>query len=223
MNRCWLLPLIAVFAAVAYWLRWDFGSSAVLIALKMTPALAMALAVWWRRRAVACPLAIALLLHSAGDGLLALGRSWFLAGMAAFFLGHLGYIAAFFPYRYAAKTLPMHRRVIIAILIVTMSGLTIYVWPFLSGPLAVASPAYAASLTMMAVFALLGHWRGPWVVTGALLFVLSDVSLGLDLFAHHTAFSAIVWPTYVAAQILIPLGYLQTAGSSHVTMETRVA
>lgn len=219
MNRCWLLPLVAVFAAVAYWLRWDVGSSAVLIAWKMTPALAMAFSVWWQRHRAACPLVVALLLHSAGDGLLALGGSWFLAGMAAFFVGHLGYIAAFFPYRYERNALPIPRRLTIALLIIALIGLTIYIQPFLSGPLAVASPAYAAALTAMAVFALLGRWRGPWVVMGALLFVLSDVALGLDLFAHQAALSAIVWPTYVAAQILIPLGYLQTVSSCHEAKE----
>ena len=66
----------------------------------------------------------------------------------------------------------------------------------------------------MAVSALLGRWQGPWVVIGALLFVLSDVVLGLKLFAGQTLFAPIIWPAYAAAQILMPLGYLATPRTS---------
>ena len=65
----------------------------------MTPALAMAVEVFRQRRQTAWPLVAALTLHAVGDGLLNLGSEYLLAGMAAFFLGHLGYIAAFLPPR----------------------------------------------------------------------------------------------------------------------------
>ena len=95
-----------------------------------------------------------------------------------------------------------------------MISLTIYIWPMLRGPLAIASPIYSLALTAMAVAALLGRWHGPWVVVGALLFVLSDVVLGLKLFAGQETLAPVIWPAYAAAQILMPLGYLATSGTS---------
>jgi uncharacterized membrane protein YhhN len=210
IPRRWMLPLIAVVAAVAYWQGIDFDSKATSIALKMTPAMAMALEVFRQRRRTAWPLVAALAVHAVGDGLLNLGRDYLLMGMGAFFLGHLGYIAAFLPHRYPLVELPGRRRVDIAMLVVAMIALTDYIWPMLRGPLAVASPIYSLALTAMAVAALLGRWQGPWVVVGALLFVLSDVVLGLKLFAGQTFFAPVIWPAYAAAQILMPLGYLAT-------------
>jgi uncharacterized membrane protein YhhN len=205
-----ILPLIAIVAAVAYWQRFDFDSQAASIALKMTPALAMALEVFLQRRWASWPLVAALAIHAVGDGLLNLGSDYLLAGMAAFFLGHLGYIAAFLPHRYPLTQLPARRRAAIAALTLAMIALTIYIWPMLRGPLAIASPIYSLALTAMAVAALLGRWKGPWVVAGAILFVLSDVVLGLKLFAGQAALAPVIWPAYAAAQILMPLGYLST-------------
>ena len=215
MNlRRWILPLTAVVAAVAYWQGIDFDSKATLIALKMTPALAMALEVFLQRRFSAWPLVAALAIHAVGDGLLNLGSDYLLMGMGAFFLGHLGYIAAFLPHRYPFAVLPPRRRAAIVLLVAAMIALTAYIWPMLRGPLAIASPIYSLALTAMAVSALLGPWQGPWVVIGALLFVLSDVVLGLKLFAGQTLFAPIIWPAYAAAQILMPLGYLATPRTS---------
>lgn len=214
ISRRWIPPLIAIVAAVAYWQRLDFDSKAASIALKMTPALAMALEVFRQRRRTAWPLVAGLALHAVGDGLLNLGSDYLLAGMAAFFLGHLGYIAAFLPQRYPLAQLPARRRAAIAALTLAMISLTIYIWPMLRGPLSIASPIYSLALTAMAVAALLGHWHGPWVVVGALLFVLSDVVLGLKLFAGQETLAPVIWPAYAAAQILMPLGYLATSGTS---------
>jgi uncharacterized membrane protein YhhN len=224
-SHRWILPLIAVVGAVAYWQGIDFGSKATSIALKMTPALAMALEVFRQRRFSAWPLAAALAIHAVGDGLLNLGSDYLLMGMGAFFLGHLGYIVAFLPHRYPLAELPRRRRAAIVLLVIAMIALTVYIWPMLRGPLTVASPIYALALTAMAVAALLGRWQGPWVVGGALLFVLSDVVLGLKLFAGQDALAPVIWPAYAAAQILMPLGYLATpatpfaGNSAAVTIE----
>lgn len=208
------LPLIAVAAATAYGVRLDFGSKAFSIALKMSPALLMAGEVYRRRRRAVWPMVAALVFHAAGDGLLNLGSRYFLAGMAAFFVGHLGYIAAFWPQCQPYNQLSIQRRVAIAALVVLMAALTLYIWPMLPGSLVVASPLYSLALTAMAVTALLGRWRVPWVAVGAILFVVSDVLLGLRLFAGVHAFSFAIWPAYAAAQILIPLGYLQSTASA---------
>lgn len=208
------LPLIAVAAAIAYGVRLDFDAKTFSIALKMSPALLMAGEVYRRRRRAAWPMVAALVFHAVGDGLLNLGSRYLLAGMAAFFVGHLGYIAAFWPQSQPFDQLSIQRRVAIAALVVLMVALTLYIWPMLPGIQVVASPFYSIALTAMAVTALLGRWSVPWVSIGAILFVASDVLLGLRLFAGVHAFSFAIWPAYAAAQILIPLGYLQTMASA---------
>lgn len=212
--RHWFLPLVALVAAIGYGWGVSSDSRTVSIILKMSPALAMALEVARRRGGAAWALIMALVLHAAGDGLLNLGARYLLAGMAMFFVGHLAYIAAFLPFRFATKALSARPRLVIAVLLIVMTALTVYIWPRLTGVMAVAAPIYAAALTAMAVAALLGHWRGPWVPIGALLFVLSDVLLGLRMFDDQNDLAFLVWPTYVAAQILMPLGYLRTAEST---------
>jgi uncharacterized membrane protein YhhN len=213
MNRSWILPIVATLAAVAYWQRLTFDSQVISILLKMTPALAMALEVAFRRGTRGWAIVAALVLHAIGDGLLNMGPQYLLAGMGMFFLGHLGYISAFFPFRYRWEELPRHRLVGIVALGTVASAITLYIWPHLSGVLAIASPIYAVALTAMAVVALLGRWRGPLVVVGALLFVLSDVVLGLELFVNQRTLAPIIWPTYATAQIMMPIGYLRTTAS----------
>ena len=200
MRRHWLLPLISAVAAVAYWQRITFDSKTASIVLKMTPALAMAFDVARHRGSKGRTIIIALVLHAAGDGLLDLGRRYLLAGMGMFFLGHLGYIAAFYPFRYAVADLPQSRRIAIVALVVAMAALSIYIWPRLLGVMAVAAPTYTIALTAMTGVALLGHWRGPLVMIGALLFVLSDSLLGLKLFADEQTYAPLIWPAYAAGK-----------------------
>jgi uncharacterized membrane protein YhhN len=205
----WLLPLAAIAAAVAYGQQWTFGSKCVSILFKAMPALAMAAEVVRQRGLTAWTLTLALLLHGAGDALLDGGRSWLLAGMAAFFLGHLAYVATYLPHRIAWSELRLVRRGAIAWLAAAMLALSIWIWPRLPMAVNIASPIYTVALTAMACAALMGRWPDLQIPIGAILFVASDTLLGLRMFAEQERLAWLIWPTYVAAQILMPLGYLR--------------
>ena len=161
VRRHWLLPLISAVAAVAYWQRITFGFQDGVDRTQDDAGSGHGLRCTRHRGSKGRTIIIALVLHAAGDGLLDLGRRYLLAGMGMFFLGHLGYIAAFYPFRYAVADLPQSRRIAIVALVVAMAALSIYIWPRLPGVMAVAAPAYTIALTAMTVVALLGHWRGP--------------------------------------------------------------
>jgi uncharacterized membrane protein YhhN len=66
----------------------------------------------------------------------------------------------------------------------------------------------------MAALAQLTH-RGLPVALGALLFVVSDALLGASWFGgvQIAGGSALIWPSYVAAQLLIALGVLRARQS----------
>jgi alkenylglycerophosphocholine hydrolase len=203
------LPFIVLLAAFAYFLQWDFDSKTISVALKMTPALLMGLYVVLRRPGTCAAMAFALVMHAIGDGCLDLGKAYFLAGVAAFFMGHFGYIASFWPYLRHWKDVLILTKLLIGGVVIAMLGLNLFIWPKMPGVLAVAAPVYAVALTTMCVTALLGKWNGPWVAIGALLFLFSDVLIGLRLFLDEKTLAFMIWPTYVAAQILIPVGWVQ--------------
>jgi uncharacterized membrane protein YhhN len=204
----WLLPWLALLAAIVYWLRWDLDSKAISVSLKMTPALLMALyVVLWGPRQSA-PMMFALVMHAIGDGCLDLGKAYFLVGVASFFLGHFGYIASFWPHLRRWNDVPTPMKLLIVGVVSAMLGLNLFIWQKMPGVLAVAAPVYAVALTAMCVTALLGKWNGPWVAIGAVLFLFSDVLIGLRMFLDEKTLAFLIWPTYVAAQILIPMGWV---------------
>jgi uncharacterized membrane protein YhhN len=204
-----MLPLLAILAALAYFQRWNFGSQAVAVALKMTPALIMAVYVVWRVKWAGWPMVFALVWHAMGDGCLEIGKAYFLVGVGAFFVGHFGYIASFWPHCQKWSELSIARKALVASVIVVMVGLNLFLWTKMQGALAVAAPVYAVALTTMTVMALLGKWSGPWVPVGALMFLFSDVLIGLRLFLGEETLAFLIWPTYVFAQMWIPFGWTQ--------------
>jgi uncharacterized membrane protein YhhN len=168
------------------------------------PALA---AIAWRRQATL--LASALLLHGLGDVLL----EWrFLAGMAAFLIGHAVYVILF----WRERRMPASAWALARVAAVGLVGLAamIFLARDLAGVLAVAVPLYAVALLAMASSAQLSRRGQPLVSVGALLFVASDLLLGLDRFGGWTGGAGAVWPTYWLAQLLLTAGWLGAAKSS---------
>lgn len=200
-------PWIALAAAIVY--GWgDPGSART--AVKMVPALALSAFVTRRLGKSGWPVAVGLAWHALGDGLLG---GAFLAGLGSFLIGHLFYAAAFLR-RVTIRALPRWRvAAILGVAAATVAVLAV-VLPRLDGPLAIAVPVYALVLAGMAATAIAGRWRRPLVVVGALLFVVSDACLGLGMFGPdgHRGAGAIVWPTYVAAQMLIATGHVAELG-----------
>lgn len=176
--------------------------------LKCLPALLLALAAWLGGSPRL--FAFGLVASAVGDVFLASpGRDRFLAGLVAFLIAHLLYVSAFLllPRR-------MDRRVECVAATVVLVGAAAIVlsrlWPGL-GALRVPVVVYVGALLAMALAAC---WRRtPWAVPlGALLFVVSDSSLGWSVFVGAFPGSAqLVWSTYVAAQVLLTVGMRQQA------------
>ncbi|HEU4727891.1 MAG TPA: lysoplasmalogenase [Kofleriaceae bacterium] len=151
----------------------------------------------------------ALALGAIGDAcLLVTGKRWFLAGLVAFLLGHLAYIAGI------ARIEPWGRWPGDAgWLLAVPAGLGIaalaHLWPRL-GALRVPVIAYVATITVM-VIAAIGAARGPALpggggrlVAGASAFFASDLAVARERFVARS-FTNKLWglPAYYAGQLLL--------------------
>ncbi|WP_341703477.1 lysoplasmalogenase [Ferrovibrio sp.] len=171
------------------------------------PLLALAL---WRSRngdADARRLGLALLLSAAGDVFLAVDPAGlFVAGLGSFLLAHLIYLWQFLRHRPRPLALPGPRLLAMAAIVVAVAGMLAVLLPGL-GALAGPVVAYIGAITAMALAAALLPGRGL-VLSGAVLFMLSDSLIALNKFvAPVPAAGAAIWISYVAAQLLIVLGW----------------
>ena len=142
----------------------------------------------------------------AGDVLLIpTNRRSFLAGMAAFALGHGAYIAAFMA---SAETIS-------AISVIALAGMTVVValflrrlWPHLAAfRWPVAGYSVIIALMVAASFSAAPNGRQAvfWLAsTGAVLFAISDLAVARDQFVERNFFNRL-WglPLYYLAQMLI--------------------
>jgi len=139
---------------------------------------------------------IAILFSWAGDILIATpGDIGFLLGLGAFFLAHVAYLVLFLR--------PLKRRrvpLVALVLVVWWAVLLIVLAPYL-GALLIPVAIYGIVLGASAAAAL---GTGPWVATGAVLFLASDTLLAFKLFLPDFA----VWQ----ADFLIMLMYLAGQG-----------
>ncbi len=143
-----------------------------------------------------------LLWSAAGDVALALDDRFFLAGLGAFFVAHLCYIAGFAPAARATRAG-----------LARAAGVAIYglgLGATLGSAVGWAPPilAYAAVLTVMGMTAALraGH---PQVFIGALAFIVSDSLLATHRFLTPLPLAPLwVMITYYAAQGLIAGGLI---------------
>jgi uncharacterized membrane protein YhhN len=154
--------------------------------------------------------ALGLVLGALGDAaLLARAERWFLAGLGAFLLGHLAYVAA------VAAIVPLASWPTLAgpsAAVPVLGGVVALavLWPRL-GALRVPVVAYVGVIVAMVVAAL-AFARGAPVpssgrtrfVVGALLFFVSDLAVARDRFVGESVVNK-AWglPTYFGGQLLI--------------------
>ena len=142
-----------------------------------------------------------LALGAAGDLALARpGDRAFLAGMAAFGLGHLAYALAFW------TGAPGPWWAVAAVLALAAST-EVWLLPRVPGPLRLPVRVYAGLIAVMGVAALCQPWGATLV--GAALFLLSDTLLAWDRFVARAPVPAVgraVWLSYWSGQALILWG-----------------
>jgi len=202
-----LLPILLCAASVAfaaiYAIGFAPGAPSPARSLVKTGAVA-ALALLGATVRAPLPVTAALVCGAVGDGCLSRpDTAAFLAGMAAFGLGHLLYaLWAFDP----AGVIPcLWPGVAVAIL---AASTELWLTPR-TGALRWPVRAYVALIALMALAALT---RGtPFVVAGAALFLLSDLLLALDIFILKPApptVQRLIWTAYWLGQAMIIKGSL---------------
>ncbi len=132
------------------------------------------------------------------------GGRGFLILLGAFLLAHVCYVVALWPTR--GQSL-LGRRAAVPYALLGVAGVVVLA-PAAGLALAAPVTAYAALLTLMAVLAAAAGRVG---VIGGLLFMVSDLVLGLGIFAMDlpgALQTLIVIGTYVPAQVLLLLGVL---------------
>jgi len=147
----------------------------------------------------------ALLFCATGDVLLELV---FVAGMAAFAIGHVFYVLAFLEWGRVLG--PNKRDYPVAVLIVLVSlGLLAWLLPGM-GDLLIPALIYQAIITAMVATAFVV--KAPMLARlGAVIFMISDTLIAAEKFAGVDVFPGAVWITYAAAQIMMAWGMSRVA------------
>ena len=186
------------------------------LSVSLLAALAARRGAWGLAGALAC--------SSAGDLLLEWDRrGLFVAGLSAFLVAHLFFIALFV--RGSRRPLDVTAARAAAALAVLAGGssVAVWIWPDL-GALRVPVAAYMAVLLAMGVAAQLGRFGTPLVGAGAALFVASDSMIGISAFKTGFAGSGtLIWCAYYLAQAAITAGWLRHAAAPAPRVTTRRA
>lgn len=157
-------------------------------------------------------LATALLLSSLGDVLLDLSAQLFVFGLAAFLAAHLVYVVLFVQHRHARHSVA-GRYVVLAALLAYGTAFGAWLWPGL-GPLRIPVVVYMAAVLAMVWTATRAGYRSNWVVTGALLFLMSDSILGAGKFRMAIpGHGFLVWTAYYLGQVFLASGVLAEEGN----------
>ncbi|KNG95581.1 lysoplasmalogenase family protein [Pseudaestuariivita atlantica] len=158
-------------------------------------------------------LALALVAAALGDIALAFrGSRPFLAGMAAFGLAHIGFIALFAGAGADPAILAIPVRAFAAIALVALALWLGRAFARQAGPLCLPVIGYVAIIAAMglAALALPPMPALPLILAGAALFVLSDALIGQQTFLDRrwTGQGVAIWLTYHAALQALTLGLL---------------
>lgn len=154
-------------------------------------------------------LAVALGLSAIGDFALSRsGRKWFLAGMFAFGLAHLGFVGVMLEH---GADLATANWVLVAAILAIVASTEIWLRPH-TGALKWPVRGYVLIILAMALSAAGLPETGWLAFYGALVFVFSDLVLALEMFVlpgdHKMAKLArkTVWISYISAQIMLLWG-----------------
>ena len=136
-------------------------------------------------------------------------RTAFLAGLVAFLLAHVAYVAAFVRHGYE------RRWIWVAMVPVTAIAIGVFVWlePYTPPDLLNPVRAYVAVISLMVIFAIGTQGRGgsTLIVAGATLFFLSDLSVAsLRLVQTEYPTYIIGLPLYYAGQVCLALSSSQS-------------
>jgi uncharacterized membrane protein YhhN len=193
-----VLVVISILASLAYIAATEWHAVLGIVVLKTLPVALLAVYALRKRRV---DLGVALVLSAAGDALLGLGKTWFLAGLIAFLASHLVYTFTF------VRRWRKPRFGAPAVAVILYSA-TLGIWLIpATGKLAVPVGCYLVAISAMVVSALAARFPTCWVAVGAVLFLLSDSILAIHKFRMPVPYASfLIWTTYYAGQLAITLG-----------------
>lgn len=157
----------------------------------------------------------ALLFSWTGDIFLQLRRDrgrYFVPGLAAFLMAHICYTAVFVKQQ-GNETILHNRTWILIPVIIYGFGLILFLYNNLGKkkvPVIIYSITILCMLTSaLSIYGKVDQRSFLLVISGALLFVISDSVLAINRFGHRfRAAQACIMTTYVTGQFLIIMGYL---------------
>ncbi len=136
-------------------------------------------------------------------------RTAFLSGLVAFLLAHVAYVSAFIAQGYSRTWL------VAAAIPVAIVAIVVFTWlqPHIPAELDIPVRTYIAVISLMVIFAFGTRGAGgpQLILTGALLFYLSDLSVAA-LRLVQTDFPTYVWglPFYYGGQLCLALSISQS-------------
>ena len=160
---------------------------------------------------ILAPVVLALVFGGLGDVLLLNGSDFrfFKYGLASFLIGHICYIIAMYGF-----VRPFHITVlVISITSAACIGLLLFKIIQPAAEIRIPIIAYEITILIMVIFALQLFLTqdfsfGALVLAGSLCFLVSDSTLAFDTFRKKQKYGPfIIMLTYIAAQLLITLGF----------------
>jgi uncharacterized membrane protein YhhN len=143
----------------------------------------------------------------------------FIPGLVCFLLAHVMYITVFL--KTPGKNSILHNRIFLVIPVLLYgTGLVYYLYDDLGG---MRLPVIMYSIVILSMLLTAINRIGKvnyvsfyMVLTGAILFVVSDSAIAVNKFSHHFESSGLViMSTYIIAQFLIITGYIKQFGDKH--------
>ncbi len=196
--------------ALAYFLSIPLDPYPGVVAVKGAAVFLLAVIAW--RRSLGpngMLLALGLLASSAGDVFLGLDRvGLFVQGLGSFLVAHLLYIAVFI--RVMPRPLVRSQGANAIAVLMVLYGFILGGWLFPSlGSHTLPVLVYATAITIMGVTSVFANLSKPWVVIGAVLFIMSDSAIAIDKFLIPIdGVGYFIWPTYYLGQLLIATGVI---------------
>lgn len=190
-----LIPLLAAEAGDRPLLRW--------LAKPVASAGFVGLGLSVASGPVGTAVGVALLLCMAGDLLLIpKGRAFFLAGLVAFLLGHVGYLVSF-----ALQGLQLPATALAALgLAVIAAPVLRWLWPHVPGPMRAPVLAYVTVISAMVAASIGAYAAGASLLlpVGAVAFYLSDLFVARNRFVQPGPLNRLIGlPLYYGAQLLL--------------------
>ncbi len=162
-------------------------------------------------------LANSLTFSTLGDMFLGIdSEKLFIFGLVSFLIAHLLYILLFVRNWSKPMIISAGQKALAALVMIFSAAMYAWLWPNL-GDLKLPVAVYICAITGMGVTATLAGFRAPWVVVGAMLFIVSDSMIAVGKFKSPVEYGDyLIWIAYYVGQLFIALGFIREKNRSQL-------